>query len=300
VVKITIVNNNVNFHESCPECNGNIIAVQEKGESVCCQCGLIVDEKLFITSFSEKRAFNREQKARKSRTGILISPLLSDIGLCTLIEKKNIHNPDLKRAVKRDSYLTWKNRNLLIATTELKRLSVNLGIPSHTINVALRLYKDIFKSNLLKGRSIKGMAAACLYAACRNENLPRTFQEILDESPISCKAIKKCFKTVFNHFNLKLPQTDIISFIPRYTSALGLNSDTEKLAIRILQNYLKKSPNSGKNPKGICAGAIYLASKLKNARITQKEIGEVISITEVTLRSRYKEIIENIDQFNLS
>ena len=65
-------------------------------------------------------------------------------------------------------------------------------------------------------------------------------------------------------------------------------------------NYLEKAPNSGKNPKGLCAGAIYLASKLKNARVTQKEIGEAISITEVTLRSRYKEIIEKIDMFNVS
>ena len=300
MIEITIVNNNIELHESCPECGGNAVAVQEKGETVCCQCGLIIDDKFFITSFSEKRAFTREDKSRKSRTGMLISPLLSDLGLYTLIEKKKIHNPDLKRAVKRDSYLTWKNRNFLIATTELKRFSTNLGIPRYIINIALRLYKDIFKSNLLKGRSIKGMAAACLYAACREENLPRTFQEILDESPVEEKTIKKCFKIVFNHFNLKLPQADYVSFIPRYISYLGLNNDIEKLAIRILQSYLNKAPNSGKNPKGLCAGAIYFAAKLKNAKVTQKEIGEVINITEVTLRSRYKEIIEKIDLFNLS
>jgi transcription initiation factor TFIIB len=297
VIEITIINREGSYHKICPECGGNIILVQERGETVCSQCGLIINDKLYITSYSEKRAFNKEEKARKSRTGILISPLLSDLGLCTLIEKKSIYNPNLKRAVKRDSYLTWKNRNFLIATTELKRLSTNLSIPSHIISVALRFYKEIFKNNLLKGRSIKGMAAACLYAAFRNNNLPRTFQEILNESPISEKTIKKCFKIVFNHFNLKLPQTDIISFIPRYTSALGLNSDIEKCAIKILQNHLRKVPNSGKNPKGLCAGAIYFASKMKNSGVTQKEIGEVVDITEVTLRSRYKDIIENLDFF---
>ncbi|MFX1298762.1 MAG: transcription initiation factor IIB family protein [Promethearchaeota archaeon] len=284
----------------CPECGGSIILDQERGETICSQCGLIIDDKLYITSFSEKRAFTQEEKARKSRTGILISPLLTDLGLCTLIDKKNIHNPNLKRAVKRNSYLTWKNRNLLIASIELKRLSTNLGIPCHIITVALRFYMEIFKNNLLKGRTIKGMVAACLYAACRNENLPRTFQEILNESPISCKTIKKCFKIVLNYLKLKLPQADIISFIPRYTSALGLNNDVEKFVIKIIQNYLKKVPNSGKNPKGLYAGAIYLASKLKNSGVTQKEICKVIDTTEVTLRSRYKEIIENINFFTFN
>jgi len=130
VKKITIVNNKQYYQDFCPECNGNVISVQEKGETVCSQCGLIINEKEFVLSHDEKRAFNREEKAKKARTGILISPLLSDLGLCTLIDKKNIQNPDLKRAVKRDSYLSWKNRNLLIATTELKRFASNLSIPS--------------------------------------------------------------------------------------------------------------------------------------------------------------------------
>ncbi|MFX1394988.1 MAG: transcription initiation factor IIB family protein, partial [Promethearchaeota archaeon] len=257
----------------------------------------IINEKEFVLSYSEKRAFNREEKAKKARTGILISPLLSDLGLCTLIDKKHIHNPDLKRAVKRDSYLSWKNRNLLIATTELKRLASNLSIPSYVVNVALRLYKKVFKSNLLKGRSIKGMAAACIYYACKIENVPRTFQEFLNESPISCKTIKKCCKIMFNHFNLKLPGTNIITYIPKYITDLGLNIEVEKLAIKILKSHLKKSPNNGKNPKGLCAGAIYLACKLRNEKITQKDISKVIDITEVTLRSRYKELISKIDLF---
>lgn len=297
MIEITIVNNKQYYQEFCPECHGNVISVQEKGETVCSQCGLIINEKEFVLSYGEKRAFNREEKAKKARTGILISPLLSDIGLCTLIDKKNIHNPDLKRAVKRDSYLSWKNRNLLIAITELKRLSSNLNIPSYVIKVAFELYKRIYKNNLIKGRSIKGMAAACIYYACKTEKIPRSFQEILDESPISCKTIKKCSKIIFNHFNLKLPSTNIVSFIPKYIVELGLNINVEKLAIKILDSFLKKTPNNGKNPKGLCAGVIYLASKLRNIKVTQKDISKIIGITEVTLRSRYKELISKIDLF---
>jgi transcription initiation factor TFIIIB Brf1 subunit/transcription initiation factor TFIIB len=49
-----------------------------------------------------------------------------------------------------------------------------------------------------------------------------------------------------------------------------------------------------KNPKGLYAGAIYLALKLKNIKISQKEIVKVVGITEVAFRARYKNIMNSI------
>jgi transcription initiation factor TFIIB len=297
---LVIVEENTFINNYCPECKGYIVFIEEKGDSVCSQCGLIINEREFDTSHSEKRAYTRDEKSRRERTGILISPLISDLALCTIINNKNVFNPDLKRAIKRDSYLNWKDRNFLIAATELKRLGSLLSIPSYVLNVALKLYKKAYNNNLLKGRTIKGMAAACLYYACRNEKIPRNYHEILKESPIGQKTISKCYKSVCSHFNLKLPSTDPLFFIPKYIALLGLNNEVEQLTIKIIQNYLKHEINNGKNPKGLIAGAIYLASKLKNAKITQKDISSIINITEVTLRSRYKEIIKKVDIFSLN
>ncbi len=50
----------------------------------------------------------------------------------------------------------------------------------------------------------------------------------------------------------------------------------------------------GKDPKGFYAGALYLACKIKNFGIIQKEISKVVGVTEVTLRLRYKELLQNI------
>ena len=47
---------------------------------------------------------------------------------------------------------------------------------------------------------------------------------------------------------------------------------------------------SGKDPKGLCAGAIYLACKLKKKEVTQQQIVQTVGVTEVTLRSRFKEL----------
>jgi transcription initiation factor TFIIB len=284
-----------NLTNLCPECGGYIISLQEKGEIVCGQCGLVIRERILDIYHSGKRAFTKQEKEKRERTGSPISILLPDMGLSTVIDKNNIKNPDLKRAAKWNSRMTWDKRNMLIATTELKRIGSNLNLPVHIKKEAIRLYKEAFKRKLLRGRSINGMVAACLYFACREKKIPRTLQEILDETSESAKNVRRCYRTLIRELNLKVPSTDPISLIPRFIAELGLDIDVEKATIKILQTFMGKFSTSGKDPKGLCAGALYLVCKIRNKKISQKEIANLVGVTEVTLRSRYKELTKKLN-----
>ncbi len=283
------------FSSSCPECGGKTISIQEKGEIVCGQCGLVINERILDTSHSGKRAFTKQEKEKREGTGSPISILLPDMGLSTIIDKTSIKSPDLKRAAKWNSRMTWDKRNMLIATTELKRIASNLNLPDHVKKAAIRLYINAFKKKLLRGRSINGMVAACLYFACRERKIPRTLQEILEESAISAKNVRRCYRTLIRELNLKVPSTDPISLIPRYVAELGLDVDIEKMTIKTLQLFISNNSTSGKDPKGLCAGALYLVSRQKNKRVSQKDIANIVGITEVTLRSRYKELVNKLN-----
>jgi transcription initiation factor TFIIB len=239
---------------------------------------------------SGKRAFTTHEKNQRDRTGSPISILLPSMAMTTVINKKDITNPDLKRAAKWNSRLSWQNRNLLIASTELKRISSNLNLPDHVKKEAMYLYREAFKKKLLRGRSINGMIAACLYYACRKERIPRTMQEILDQTSEEAKDVKRCYRALIREFNLKVPNTELLSLVPKYIVPLNLNSETENLVRDILKAYKKHIPTSGKDPKGIVAGALYLACKIKKLNFTQKNIADVVGVTEVTLRSRVKEL----------
>ena len=52
---------------------------------------------------------------------------------------------------------------------------------------------------------------------------------------------------------------------------------------------------SGRGPTGLCAAAIYTASILTKERRTQRKIAKVSQVTEVTVRNRFSELIENLD-----
>ncbi len=290
------IKSEINYKSNlCPECRGEIISLQEKGDVVCCRCGLVINERIIDISHSGKRAFTKQEKEKRERTGSPISVLLPDMGLSTVIDKNSIKSPDLKRAAKWNSRMTWDKRNMLIATTELKRIASNLNLPDHIKKSAIRLYREAFRKKLLRGRSINGMVSASLYFACREKKIPRTLQEILDETSISAKNVRRCYRTLIRELNLKVPSTDPISLIPRYISELDLDSEVENLTIQVLQKFISKNSTSGKDPKGLCAGALYLTCKIHNKRISQKEIANLVGITEVTLRSRYKELTTKLN-----
>ena len=284
---------------SCPECGGMIQDIQEKGDTLCKQCGLVMNERGLDLSHSGIRAYTKQEKDKKERTGCPISILMPDIGLSTIIDRSKIKNPDLRRAAKWNTHMSWEKRNMLIAITELKRIGSNLNFPDRVKKAAVRLYKEVFKRKLLRGRSISGMVAACSYFVCKEEKVPITLQEILDEASINSNIVKKCYKILVRELNLKSPHIDPVSLIPRYCAELGLPIEVEKEAIIILRKFIQKSSICGKDPKGLCAGSIYLVAKLKNRRVSQKEISQVIGVTEVTLRSRYKELLKSIN-FNFN
>jgi len=272
----------------CPECGGNIISLIETGDIVCNQCGLVLKEKLI--SNDGRRAYSKEEKSKRERTGAPISILLPDISLTTTIDKKSINNPDLKRAAKWNTRMTWEKRNILIATTELKRIGSKLNLPNHVKEEAMRLYKEVFKRKLLRGRSINSMIAACLYFAIRKYKLSRTLQEILDESAESDKDVRRCYRVIIRELNLKAPNTEPSALIPRFIVELNLDHEIENLAKKIVNTFTSNFATSGKDPKGIVAGALYIACKIKGLEFTQQKIADTVGITEVTLRSRYKEL----------
>ena len=276
--------------EICPECEGNIISLNQIGEIVCSQCGLVISERSVDVTHSDKRAYTSQEKKQREHTGAPISSLLPDMGLTTVINKKDIKDPDLKRAVKWNTRITWEKRNLLIATTELKRICSNLNLPSYIKLEAIKLYKEAFKRKLLRGRSINSMIAASIYLAIRLKKLPRTLQEILEESAENEKDIRRCYRVLIRELNIKSPNTDPSALIPTYIVNLKLNHEIEETATKIVNAFSAKFSTSGKDPKGIVAGALYLACKIKGLNLTQKQISDVVGVTEVTLRSRFKEL----------
>jgi transcription initiation factor TFIIB len=68
----------------------------------------------------------------------------------------------------------------------------------------------------------------------------------------------------------------------------------EEIANKILVTARKIGLTCGRGPRGLVAAASYIASVLVGERRTQREIAETAKVTEVTIRNRYKELVEKL------
>ncbi|MEF8808656.1 TFIIB-type zinc ribbon-containing protein, partial [Natronomonas sp.] len=73
----------------CPECSSdNIVKDADRGEMVCDDCGLVVEED-HIDPGPEWRAFNHSERQEKSRVGAPTTQTMHDKGLTTTIDWKD-------------------------------------------------------------------------------------------------------------------------------------------------------------------------------------------------------------------
>ena len=179
--------------------------------------------------------------------------------------------------------------------SELDRMASGMGLPRNVRETAAMIYRKAVNKNLIRGRSIEGVVAASLYAACRQCNVPRTLDEIAAASRVGRKEIGRTYRFMTRELQLKLMPTSPQDYISRFCSELKLSGEVQSKSIEIIKNANDKELTSGRGPTGVAAAAIYIASILCNERRTQREVADIAGVTEVTIRNRYKELTERLN-----
>ncbi|GAB6861763.1 transcription initiation factor IIB family protein [Haloplanus litoreus] len=288
----------------CPECDGTVRAESDGAETVCTACGLVLDERR-IDHGPEWRAFDANKKAKKSRVGAPTTRLIHDKGLSTNIgwQNKDAHGNTVSSRKRQQLHRlrTWnerfrtrdsKERNLKHALGEIDRMASAVGLHEPTRESASVIYRRALADDLLPGRSIEGVATAALYAATRLDGVARTIDEIAAVSRVEALEVKRAYRYVVSELGLQVPPTDPIEYVGRIASDLGCSDGTERRARRLIETATEHGVHSGKHPAGIAASAIYAAGTLRDAEITQDEVSEAADISKVTIRNRYREILE--------
>src|SRR6056297_189703 len=291
----------------CPECGGQLATDTEHGETVCVDCGLVVDEG-GIDRGPEWRAFDAAEKDEKSRVGAPTTKMMHDDGLSTNIgwQDKDAYGQSLssRQREKMSRLRTWnerfrtrdsKERNLKQALGEIDRMASALGLPDTVRETASVIYRRALDEDLLPGRSIEGVATASLYAAARQAGTPRSLDEIETVSRVDRAEVARTYRYVVRELGLEIQPADPEQYVPRFASELEISDEAEMRARELLRSAKDSGVHSGKSPVGMAAAAVYAAALLTNEQVTQSEVGEVASVSEVTIRNRYHELLDADD-----
>ena len=178
--------------------------------------------------------------------------------------------------------------------SELRRVSSFLNLPTVVREEASRVYNFVLQRGLVRGRSMESVISACIYAACRSYNIPRTLDEIAAASDVPRKEIGRTYRFIIRKLGIKVKPSSPKDYISRFSSILHLSPKTQNEALKILKKADTSELTSGRGPAGIAAASLYVASLMNDEKKTQREVADVAGITEVTIRNRYKELIEKL------
>ncbi len=291
------------FVKKCPECGSlNLQWNKDKGEIICKDCGLVVEEKM-VDFDQEWREFDSDSAERKRRTGAPMSYTQFDQGLGTDVgTKSDLFKLNGKSKNKYFRLRKWQQRistaierNLKLALAELKRVSSYLKLPSSVEEEASRIYTLAVQKGLVRGRSMESVVAGSLYAACRRHDVPRTLDELSEASGIEKKEIGRTYRFITRELQIKILPSNPSDYIARFASALKLSAETQSKSVEIIEKAQAVELTSGRGPTGIASAALYVAALINGEKRTQREVADVAGVTEVTIRNRYKELLEKLN-----
>ncbi len=294
----TVLKNSMMSSPKCPSCGGQkIVTDQNTGELFCSRCGLVITDKIVDTG-AEWRSFSNDE-GNKARTGAGTSLTMHDRGLSTVIgaANKDATGKPLSAGVKSsiERLRTWDSRsqahssadrNLRQAMNEMGKLKDKLALTDAVVEKAAYIYRKSMEKKLVRGRSIQGLVAACLYASCRNTETPRTLDDIAKGINIRRKDVARCYRLIYRELELKMPVVDPVKGVSRIASIAELSEKSKRKAIKILNQAKDDGLVAGKDPMGIAAAALYLACISTGEVKSQKDISIASGVTEVTIRNR--------------
>ncbi len=297
-IHTAMMNKSILTTPKCPSCGKQKLVTDENnGEMFCGFCGFVVTDNIVDTG-AEWRSFSNDE-GNRTRVGAGTSLTMHDMGLSTVIgavNKDSTGKPlsaSIKSSIER--LRTWDSRtqahssadrNLRQALNEMDKLKDKLGLTDAVIEKAAYIYRKAMEKKLVRGRSIQGLVAACLYASCRNTETPRTLDDIAKGINIRRKDVARCYRLIFRELELKMPVVDPIKGVSRIASIAELSEKSKRKAVAILEKAKKFGMVAGKDPMGIAAAALYLACISTGEVKSQKDISIASGVTEVTIRNR--------------
>ncbi len=272
-----------------------VITDSDRGEVFCGGCGLALVQNLDDASH-ENRSYSSEDFMKNARTGPATSLTMFDKGLSTVIgTNKDSSGNSLSSKTKYEfnRLRTWDQRSKSRTTSSLSKaftllhgMKTKIGVPNNVVENAAYIYRKAVNAKLTRGRTMASLIAASLYASCRQNNIPRTLDDIAAAGNIERRILSRDLRTIIKKLGLNLNQYDTASFIVKISNNMNLSEKTKRNAFEILKRCTDEGITAGKHPVAQAAASLYIACIVNGEKISQKKFSIESGISDVTIRNR--------------
>ncbi|CCT62340.1 probable transcription initiation factor IIB [Fusarium fujikuroi IMI 58289] len=274
----------------CPECNispPHLVEEFSSGDTVCEDCGMVVGSRIIDTR-SEWRTFANDDQGGD--------------------DPSRVGGPQ-DEFVEGQQLATTSQKGLMQAYKEIVSYCEAINMGTNVSNAAKHIFKLVDKHKFLKGKPQDAVIAGCIFIACRQNNVPRTFREIFNLTSVSKKEVGRVFKqlqsflqklqdqdgeatglnTVTNYENTSVGAEDLCS---RYVSQLGFTKQTKisKISRSLALRANSISALAGRSPLSVAAACIYMACQIVGEPRSSLPIAKQAGVSDGTVKTAYKHL----------
>jgi transcription initiation factor TFIIB len=290
-------------NEMCSLCDIKALVFDaETSETVCSSCGMVVHDNTESMG-PEWRVYSGGDIESKSRTGMPTSLAFHDMGLSTFISYSNVDangatiSPEQMSKVQRmrrwnkiSSNNRSYHRNLKNAFAILSTIKDKLSLNDALIEKSAYNYRKALDRRIIKGRSIRALVVASVYAACRELNVPRTLDEIAETANTDSIFAGKCYRLLVRFLKLHLPVLDSNVYLAKIANKANVSEKTYRRALEMLTTIKENPISHGKDPNALAVAVLYAACLKENEKVSQAQIAVAGDTSIVTLRKRYQDV----------
>ncbi|KAJ1671996.1 transcription initiation factor IIB [Coemansia sp. RSA 1694] len=270
----------------CPDCRGSSL-VQDfgSGDLLCMDCNTAVGDRL-IDSRTEwrKRRAQRTDDSDSSVNTSDSSPIARVASGAGLLRAKKSRSTTKTRAVEQRSEETLER-----GLDQISAMCLAMDVPRAIEAAACEYYRRVESGGLHRGKSLDAVTATCVFLACRQQAVPRTFKELCALTRVPRKDIGRMFK----YLKDKLGAADTAAMssddlMTRYCANLSLLETAQECAILLNRMARERDTLAGKSPVSVAGACIYMASHLVAQPRDARVISHVAGVSEVTIKNSYK------------
>lgn len=281
--------------DKCNYCNSNNINSLEN-KIICNDCGCVIRE-IFNSNAQYEDSDNGTSYGCPSNYFFPKSALG-----CKIKTKGYSKIANLQK----QGQMPYKEKSLMDVMDNIQIKCNKYNITQKIIDTAKVLYKKISECKHTKGNrkgksmimrciNRRALIAACVFYACKLENMPRSPKEIADIYDLEVKHVNRgCRKfldyvDISGYFN-KIKACQASNFIARHSQELNLSTEILEMAQNICENIHTLDIASNHEPPSIAAGSILLICNYMKKDINKKNISKIFGISDVTISKTYRRI----------
>lgn len=291
----------------CPECRASLVNDTQSGEIICSKCGIVVDQ---IEDTGPESIVYDDARDKVCRASGSTSYTMHDLGIATDIPdtKKdysgktiasNVANQmgNMRKWQQRIRVSNRKDRRLLTILTKINEICHSIKLPDNVRETSSILYRDLSGKIDIKGRSVTAISIAVIYIACKRCHMVKSMEEITrgvsipSEVRARVKLASKYYRFIMMETNSVVPVLTMDKYISRLANYTKTDVRVQRLALDMAEKTKNLNITDGKEPNGVAAAYLYISATLMGLNMRQRYISTVSGVTEVTIRSRCRDIL---------